>query len=94
MNRIIQVLLTIGILIFLSTNLSAQGKIYEGPSDGAGDPHLEREGFMRGNRVQLLFKNNTELGDYPRKDAARWPKGIGGNVMHDGSGLMVSAKVY
>ncbi|MBL7093757.1 hypothetical protein ISS22_07270 [candidate division KSB1 bacterium] len=94
MKRIIHVLLTIGILIFISTNLSAQGKIYEGPSDGAGDPHLEREGFMQGNRVQLLFKNNTELGDYPRKDAARWPKGIGGNVMHDGIGLLVSAKVY
>ncbi len=78
----------------MSTSLLAQGKIYEGPTDGAGDPHLEREGFMRGNRVQLLFKNNTELGDYPRKDAARWPKGVGGNVMHDGIGLLVSAKVY
>ncbi len=74
--------------------LLAQGRKYEGPEDGAGDPHLEREGFMTGNRVQLLFKNNTELGDYPRKDAARWPKGIGGNVMHDGLGLLISAPVF
>ena len=94
MKRIIQILFTLGILLFLSMNLYAQGRVYDGPEDGAGDPHLEREGFMRGNRVHLLFKNNTELGDYPRKDAARWPKGVGGNVMHDGIGLLVSARVF
>ncbi|MDZ7317288.1 MAG: hypothetical protein ONB24_14335, partial [candidate division KSB1 bacterium] len=40
------------------------------------------------------FKNNTELGDYPRKDAVRWPRGIGGNVMHDGLGLLITAPVF
>ncbi|KPL17384.1 MAG: hypothetical protein AMS23_00515 [Bacteroides sp. SM1_62] len=94
MIKIFQNISFIGLLLLFCTDLFAQGKIYDGPDDGAGDPHLEREGFMNGNRVQLLFKNNTELGDYPRKDAARWPIGVGGNVMHDGIALMVSAKVY
>ncbi len=95
MIRLINKLLFfLGIVLICSAQLYSQGKRYEGPEDGAGDPHLEREGFMTGNRIQLLFKNNTELGDFPRKDAARWPRGVGGNVMHDGIALLVSAKVY
>ncbi len=93
-SRMKKTIFLLGILLLCGVNLFAQGKRYEGPEDGAGDPHLEREGFMTGNRIQLLFKNNTELGDYPRKDAARWPRGVGGNVMHDGIALLVSAKVY
>jgi hypothetical protein len=81
-------------IVFSQAELLAQGRIYDGPDDGAGDPFLEREAFMNGNRVQLLFKNNTELGDYPRKDACRWPKGVGGNVMHDGLGLLITAPVF
>jgi hypothetical protein len=94
MKKIYRLLFTIVIMLFLVADLAAQGKIYDGPEDGAGDPYLEREGFMTGNRVQLLIKNNTELGDYPRKDAARWPKGLGGNVMHDGLGILISAPVF
>jgi len=94
MKKILFILLTIGLLVAPCLELHAQGRVYEGPEDGAGDPYLEREGFMTGNRVQLLFKNNTELGDYPRKDACRWPRGIGGNVMHDGLGLLITAPVF
>ena len=94
MKKILFILFTIGLLIAPNMDVLAQGRVYEGPEDGAGDPYLEREGFMIGNRVQLLFKNNTELGDYPRKDAVRWPRGIGGNVMHDGLGLLVTAPVF
>jgi len=86
--------LLFALIAIMGSELFAQGRIYDGPDDGAGDPHLEREGFMNGNRIQLLFKNNTELGDYPRKDAARWPIGVGGNVMHDGIAVLISAKVY
>ena len=47
-------------MIFLQyTDILAQGRVYDGPEDGAGDPYLEREGFMVGNRVQMMFKNNT-----------------------------------
>ena len=94
MKKILFILFCIGLLSAPNMDLLAQGRVYEGPEDGAGDPYLEREGFMIGNRVQLLFKNNTELGDYPRKDAVRWPRGIGGNVMHDGLGLLVTAPVF
>ena len=94
MKRIYLLLCSIVLTLSLTVDLRAQGGQYDGPEDGAGDPYLEREGFMNGNRVQLLFKNNTELGDYPRKDAARWPKGIGGNVMHDGLGILISAPVF
>ncbi len=94
MKKILFILFSIGLLIAPNMDLWAQGRVYEGPEDGAGDPYLEREGFMIGNRIQLLFKNNTELGDYPRKDACRWPRGIGGNVMHDGLGLLITAPVF
>ena len=94
MKKVLLLSIALLTLLSFSADLLAQGRKYDGPEDGAGDPYLEREGFMTGNRVQLLFKNNTELGDYPRKDAARWPKGVGGNVMHDGLGLLVSAPVF
>lgn len=94
MKNICLLLLCLGIFALQPLDLLAQGRVYDGPQDGAGDPYLEREGFMTGNRVQLLFKNNTELGDFPRKDAVRWPRGIGGNVMHNGLGLLITAPVF
>jgi hypothetical protein len=86
-------ILCFGLLFTCNTDLFAQGKVYDGPQDGAGDPYLEREGMMTGNRVQLTFKNNTELGSYPRPEGAWWPKGVGGNKMHDNLGLLVSSAV-
>ena len=47
-----------------------QGKPYEGPIDPAGDPAMEREGFMNGNRFRILFNNNTQIADWPRPDAS------------------------
>jgi hypothetical protein len=94
MKRVFLILMCIGMIFLQYTDILAQGRVYDGPEDGAGDPYLEREGFMVGNRVQMMFKNNTELGDYPRKDAVRWPRGVGGNVMHDGLGLLVTAPVF
>ncbi len=94
MKKILLSILCFGFLLVHTVVIYAQVKVYEGPEDGAGDPFLEREGFMTGNRVQLLFKNNTELGDYPRRDAAWWPRGVGGNTMHNGMALLVGAAVY
>ncbi|RPI00719.1 MAG: hypothetical protein EHM72_08425, partial [Calditrichaeota bacterium] len=93
-KKLFLLIFCLGMIMLLQVDLLAQGRVYDGPEDGAGDPYLEREGFMVGNRVQLLFKNNTELGDYPRKDAVRWPRGVGGNVMHDGLGLLITAPVF
>jgi|TARA_B100001971_G_scaffold207939_1_gene228905 hypothetical protein len=75
-------------------DLLAQGKVYEGPTDPAGDIAAEREGYMIGNRVYLYFKNTTELSDWPRENVSRWPNNLTGVKMMDGLGLLVGAKVY
>ena len=85
--------------LFLSTAMLAfgqdggSGRKYRGPDDPPADPQFEREAKMTGNRVMLLFKNNTELGDYPRPDASRWPNEYTGNIMHDGIGILISSMV-
>lgn len=81
------------LLVFQAT-LWAQGKIYEGPDDPAGDIAAEREGYMNGNRVYLYFQNTTELSDWPRVDASYWPNTYEGVRFLDGIGLLVGAKVY
>jgi len=83
------------ILVILFTgNLFAQGKIYEGPDDPAGDIAAERDGYMTGNRVQLFFRNTTELSDWPLSDASLWPNNYDGTRTLDGIGLIVGARVY
>ncbi len=86
------------ILIFtvlLSVSLFGQAKIYEGPSDPAGDPAAEREGRMTGNRVHLFFRNTSELSDYDNTpNPSRWPDNYNGVSMTDGVGLMIGARVY
>ena len=72
----------------------AQGKLYEGPDDPAGDVAYRREGYMNGNRVLIEFKNTTELSDWPDPDASLWPNAYYGYKMNDGIGLMISAQVY
>jgi len=82
-------------LLFCSaTELLAQGRIYEGPDDAAGDIAAEREGYMTGNRVYLYFQNTTELADWPRVDASLWPNTYEGTRTLDGIGLLVGARVY
>jgi len=82
-------------LLFVFVNsLWAQGKLYEGPDDPAGDIAAEREGYMNGNRVYLYFQNTTELADWPRVDASLWPNTYEGTRTLDGIGLLVGARVY
>ncbi len=81
--------------ILLSVSLFGQAKIYEGPSDPAGDPAAEREGRMTGNRVQLFFRNTSELSDYDNTpNPSRWPDNYNGVSMTDGVGLMIGARVF
>lgn len=82
------------LLIFGQVLVFAQSKIYEGPDDPAGDISAEREGWMNGNRVLLLFQNTTELSGWPRMDASRWPYSYTGRKMNDGVGLLIGARVY
>lgn len=80
---------------FLTVNLFGQAKVYEGPSDPAGDPAAEREGRMTGNRVHLFFRNTTELSDYNNTpNPSRWPDNYDGVSMTDGVGLLIGARVY
>lgn len=85
------------LLIFLllaDLALLAQGRPYEGPEDPAGDIAAEREGYMNGNRILLFFRNTTELSDWPRVDASRWPNNATGTKMLDGIALLIGARVY
>lgn len=81
------------LIFFMVTTLRSQGKVYEGPDDTAGDPNLERIGRMTGNRVLIVFKNNTEIGDWPLEDASKWPNNNSGCRMNDGIGLILGAHV-
>lgn len=74
--------------------LLGQGKPYEGPEDPAGDPAIEREGFMNGNRFRMLFNNNTQLADWPRRDATKWPDDYSGTKLVDVCCVLIGAEVY
>src|SRR6056297_2649565 len=82
-------------MILFSATLFGQAKVYEGPSDPAGDPSAEREGRMNGNRVNLFFRNTTELSDWGNTpNPSRWPDNYNGVDMTDGIGLLIGARVY
>jgi len=82
------------VIVLITTTLFAQGRQYEGPEDSAGDPNLEREGKMTGNRVLISFKNNTELGDWPRTDVSRWPNNNKGTKQNDGVALLICSQIF
>lgn len=82
-------------IILLSVGLFGQAKIYEGPIDPAGDPSAEREARMNGNRVNLFFRNTSELSDWGNTpNPSRWPDNYNGVDMTDGVGLLIGARVY
>ncbi len=74
--------------------LPGQGKPYEGPVDPAGDPAMERQGFMNGNRLKVLFTNNTQISDWPRPDASKWPNDYSGTKLVDVAAVLIGAEVY
>ena len=87
-------LATLAMRFFITGEVVAQGKIYEGPDDPAGDIAAIREGYMNGNRVLLYFKNTTELAYWPNNSTSRWPNDNTGLGMLDGVALYVGARVY
>ncbi|KAA3610099.1 MAG: hypothetical protein D8M58_07305 [Calditrichaeota bacterium] len=86
------------LLFVFNSFLFAQGKVYEGPDDPAGDKAAEREGYMTGNRVFLYFQNTTELSKWVANVGpplwSRWPNNNDGQRMLDGIGLLVGAQVF
>lgn len=71
----------------------AQGRLYEGPDDPAGDVAAIRKGWMDGNRVYMPFFNTTEIGDFSA-DCVGWPNDANRLRMHDNVGLLIGARVY
>ncbi len=82
------------LLIALSTISFAQGRLYEGPDDPAGDPAMRREGWMNGNRVFLYFRNSTELSNCCGTRWSRWPNNPDGLSITDGVALLVGARIH
>ena len=82
------------LLLIIPLTLFGQGKPYEGPIDPAGDPALERTGFMNGNRFRMFFTNNTQISDYPRPDASKWPDDYSGTKLLDVAAVLIGAEVY
>ena len=90
-------ILSLIMLQFLSVHyLPAQSRLYEGPDDPASDIAAERAGWMTGNRVLLLFRNTTELGDCCDLgyDVAKWPNNFEGSKSHDGYSLLIGARIH
>lgn len=83
--------------LIVVTDVSSQGKPYEGPEDGAGDKAVERIGVMEGNSVRCQFRNTTELSDWGAGTdpyASKWPNDFRGSKMNDGIALLIGARVY
>ena len=82
--------------LLFNTSVSAQGRMYDGPDDPAGDKAAERVGFMTGNRVLLQFRNTTELSDCCGLgfEVSKWPNNYNGTKMHDGIATLVGARVF
>ncbi|RPI01897.1 MAG: hypothetical protein EHM72_05425 [Calditrichaeota bacterium] len=81
-------------VLLLPIILFAQGKPYRGPIDPAGDPAMERAGFMNGNRFKMYFTNNTQISDWPRPDASKWPDDYSGTKLLDVAAVLIGAEVY
>jgi hypothetical protein len=78
----------------LPLSLAGQGKPYSGPTDPAGDPAMERAGYMNGNRFKMYFINNTQISDWPKPDASKWPDDYTGTKLVDVTSVLIGAEVY
>lgn len=82
MKNLVKVIL---LLMLMSLTINAQGKVYDGPDDPAGDKAAERVGYMTGNRVLIQFRNTTELSDCCGLgyEVSKWPNNYDGTKMTD-----------
>ncbi len=82
------------ILLLISAAVLAQGKLYDGPEDPAGDKTAIREGWMNGNRVLLYIDNNGTISDMSKPLSSKWPNAYDGLRMIDQVNLMIGGEVY
>jgi hypothetical protein len=93
--KIYNVVILLCLCHLLYSTVFAQGKLYEGPDDPASDPAAERFGWHSGNRLNLFFRNTTELGGVqPGIPMSTWPNNYDGQRMHDGIATIVGARVF
>lgn len=81
-------------MIFLVNQMYGQGRLYEGPTDEAGDPGALRTGLMNGNRVSLRFSNKIALGGWPNPDVSLWPNDATGLNTLDALNLIIGNMVF
>ncbi|MBU0473726.1 MAG: hypothetical protein KKF62_06140 [Bacteroidetes bacterium] len=96
MQKIILAFLSIVMFFIVTININAQGRMYDGPDDPAGDKAAERTGYMTGNRTLVFFRNTSELSDCCGLgyDVSKWPNNFDGTKMHDGIATLVGARVF
>ena len=82
------------ILCIVPLILYGQEKRYDGPEDPAGDIAAERAGFMNGNRLLMYFVNNTQVAEWPRANASRWPNDYSGTKICDVASVLIGSEVY
>ncbi len=89
-------ILSLTLLLIINIDIFAQGRMYDGPDDPAGDKAAKRVGFMTGNRVLIQFRNTTELSDCCGLgyEVSKWPNNYDGTKMTDGIATLVGARVY
>jgi hypothetical protein len=72
-----------------------QGRLYEGPTDPAGDQAAIREAHMSGNRFRQYFTNQGVQGHWGYLDASRFPANSEqGLELFDSNVMIVGARVY
>jgi len=81
-------------MMLYMSSLLAQGKVYTGPQDPAGDISAIRSGYMNGNRLLLYFENNTQIADYPTVGTSRWPNDYSGQRMIDVASVLVGSQIF
>lgn len=61
-------------------------------NDEKGNVQYRKKGTMNGNRIETLFKNDAEVGDWPNEPSAIWPKGTNHSYL-DGVALLIGSKI-
>jgi hypothetical protein len=61
-------------------------------NDEKGNAQFRKKGIMNGNRIETIFKNDAEVGDWPNEPSAIWPKGTNHSYL-DGVALLVGSKI-
>ena len=57
-----------------------------------GNSQYRKKGVMNGNRIETIFKNDAEVGDWPNEPSAIWPKGTNHSYL-DGVALLIGSKI-